>query len=150
MAICELVTTWVVSMEQVIKTLEDEFSALKNKQLDEITRIAHLKAEQVEALGYIETQLIAEIKTAGFDELSDFQRTINQVCPDTEATRAITALTRTAQQANQRNGMLLSSMIRLNEYGLNLLTGKVDFNKTYGASGQMNNTPSSTIKLATA
>lgn len=151
MAICDLVVTWVDSMKQVIATLEEEFLALKNKQLDDIVRIAHLKAEQVEALSAIEIQLITQIKAAGFEDLGEFEQTINQVCPDTAAAKIIAPLTREAQQANQRNGVLLSGMIRLNEYGLNLLTGKVDTNKTYSASGQMSNSTSpSTIKLATA
>jgi flagellar biosynthesis/type III secretory pathway chaperone len=148
MTVCQLCDQWVEQLQAFLLTLESEFDALKSNQADLITQIAERKLIQLDEISQTEQALKAKLPNVEASQIGAFLLTN---CTESGASSSLVALTKTIQQANQRNGMLLQSLLRLNEFGLNLLSGKIDAGDTYGASGQVKTaTPISSLKLATA
>lgn len=148
MTVCQLCDQWVEQLQAFLLTLESEFDALKSNQADLITQIAERKLSQLDEMSQTEQALKAKLPSMEASQISVYLLTN---CTESSAAGRLLTLTKSIQQANQRNGMLLQSLLRLNEFGLNLLSGKIDAGDTYGASGQVNTaTPISSLKLATA
>lgn len=148
MTVCQLCNQWVEQLQAFLLTLESEFDALKSNQADLITQIAERKLSQLDEMSQTEQALKAKLPSMEASQISAYLLTN---CTESSAAGRLLTLTKSIQQANQRNGMLLQSLLRLNEFGLNLLSGKIDAGDTYGASGQVNTaTPISSLKLATA
>lgn len=148
MTVCQLCDQWVEQLQAFLLTLESEFDALKSNQADLITQIAEHKLNQLNEISQTEQALKAKLPSIEASQISAYLLTN---CTESLACGRLVTLTQSIQQANQRNGMLLQSLMRLNTFGLNLLTGKVETGDTYGSSGQVKTaTPLSSIKLATA
>jgi flagellar biosynthesis/type III secretory pathway chaperone len=135
-------------MERMTELLDAEFSALTEKEDAAIHRTSEAKESLLIELQQYEKQLLIEAKKTGFDGI-DLAKHIEKHCLEYNANNTL-MLSKQLQQANQRNGALLSAMIRLNEYGLNLLTGKQNKTTVYGSSGHIESSVSTLTKLATA
>ena len=148
MSVCQLCEQWVNQLQAFHLTLESEFDALKSNQAELITQVAEHKLTQLESIRQTEQSLKSSLPNVAAEQINAY---LIKHCSETDAASRLLPLTQSIQQANQRNGMLLQSLMRLNELGLNLLSGKIDTGDTYGASGQVKSaTPISSIKLATA
>lgn len=149
MTVCQLCDQWVEQLQTFLLTLESEFDTLKSNQAEAITSIAELKSRQLDEIIQTEHSLKALLpKDTNIDQIVDY---LSQHCTSSGASSRLLTLTKSIQQANQRNAMLLQSLMRLNEFGLNLLSGKIETGNTYGSSGQVKTgTPISSLKLATA
>jgi flagellar biosynthesis/type III secretory pathway chaperone len=147
MSICQLCDQWVEQLQAFLLTLETEFDALQSNQPDLITQVAELKMIQINQIDHIERQLHAELPQLSSHQILSH---IKNSCQSHSAD-GLVSLSKTIHQLNQRNGMLLQTLVRLNEFGLNLLSGKIESSEVYGASGQVKSvTPLSNITLATA
>jgi flagellar biosynthesis/type III secretory pathway chaperone len=147
MSICQLCDQWVEQLQAFLLTLETEFDALQSNQPDLITQVAELKMIQINQIDHIERQLHAELPQLSSHQILSH---IKNACQSHSAD-GLVSLSKTIHQLNQRNGMLLQTLVRLNEFGLNLLSGKIESSEVYGASGQVKSvTPLSNITLATA
>jgi flagellar biosynthesis/type III secretory pathway chaperone len=147
MTVCQLCDQWVEQLQVFLLTLESEFDALKSNQAELITQVAERKLSQLDEIAQTERTLQLSVP----DMQTDLLSYLLEHCSESASTARLLALTKEIQQANQRNGMLLQGLMRLNEFGLNLISGKIDTANTYSASGQVNSsTPISSIKLATA
>lgn len=148
MSVCQLCDQWVEQLNEFLLTLESEFNALKSNHADLITQVAQRKLSQLDGISQTERALQAVLPDIPASQIGAY---VLIHCPQSIASSRLVPLTKEIQQANQRNGMLLQSLMRLNEFGLNLLSGKIDSGDTYGVSGQVNTaTPISSLKLATA
>lgn len=148
MSICQLCDQWVDQLQAFLLTLESEFDALKSNQAELITQVAESKLQQLNEFSQTEKALQAAFPDIEANQL--VQHLITH-CSQHPSTKQLMQVSVEIQKANQRNGMLLQSMMRLNEFGLNLLSGKIDTGDTYGASGQVKSAASTkSLKLATA
>lgn len=149
MTLCETVTHWITSIDELINLLDSEFEALKQKNREAIENIATQKADKLAQFQTLEKNIHEQLALTISDSSLSFSQKLSLACP----TLCLDTLKQQAnllQQNNQRNGMLLQGMIRLNEYGLALLSGKSEGSTTYDAGGQVQQKQHSLSKLATA
>lgn len=148
MTVCQLCDQWVAQLNRFLLTLEEEFVVLKRNEADAITSIAERKLQLLNQLSETERSLLTFKNTS---EDTSITQWLLSSCPNLDSVKQLSALSEQIKLANQRNGMLLQSLMRLNEFGLNLLSGKINSQDTYGASGQLKaTTPISSLTLATA
>lgn len=148
MTVCQLCDQWVTQLTTFLLTLEEEFVVLKRNEADAIATIAERKLHLLSQLSETESALLKFNDLAAGMSVTDW---LLSACPHNPSAQQLSALSEQIQRANQRNGMLLQSLMRLNEFGLNLLSGKIKKQDTYGAKGQLNATTSiSSLTLATA
>ncbi|MBD3767298.1 MAG: flagellar protein FlgN [Gammaproteobacteria bacterium] len=149
MTVCQLCDQWVEQLQTFLLTLESEFDTLKSNQAEAITSITELKSRQLDEIIQTEDSLKALLpKDTNINQIVDY---LSQHCTSSAASSRLLTLTKSIQQANQRNAMLLQSLMRLNEFGLNLLSGKIEIGNTYGSSGKVKTgTPISSLTLARA
>jgi flagellar biosynthesis/type III secretory pathway chaperone len=148
MSICHICDQWVEQLNAFHLTLELEFDALKGNHAELIMQTAERKMAQLDQLGQTETLLLSSLPELSMAQLSHH---LLEHCPQKSDQPALLALIQKIKQTNQRNAVLLQSMMRLNEFGLNLLSGRIDTGDTYGSTGQVNSaTPISSLTLATA
>jgi flagellar biosynthesis/type III secretory pathway chaperone len=148
MELCNTTQLWVANMRAMLVLLDAEFSALKEKKQEAILLTSREKEALLAELSAQEKNLLDSAQATGFTGHDLFEH-IARHCGQ-EWAQSTLETSQQVQQANQRNGALLQSMIRLNEHALNLLTGKQPKVNTYGASGQIETSVSQLTKLATA
>lgn len=140
----------MTSMDTMLVLLNAEFSALTQKENEAIVQTTQDKEALLAILTQLESMLLQCAKETGFEN-KDLAQHIAKLCPNDIDAQTMRDLSKNVQLANRRNGMLLQSMIRLNEHGINLLTGKQPSVSTYSASGRKAASASSNLtKLATA
>jgi flagellar biosynthesis/type III secretory pathway chaperone len=149
-SICTLTQQWMTSMKTMLVLLDAEFLALTKKEHEAIIQTTRDKEALLSILTQLDNMLLQGAKETGFDNTALAEH-IAKLCPNDCDAQVMRDISKNVQQANQRNGMLLQSMIRLNEHGINLLTGKQPSVNTYSASGRKAASLSSNLtKLATA
>lgn len=148
MTICQLCDQWVSQLTRFELLLNEEFDVLKHNNADSITQMAERKLQLLTQLSETESALMAYKTPVSDVKVADW---LVSQCPNSASVQQLNHLSEQIQRANQRNGMLLQSLMRLNEFGLNLFSGKIKNQDTYGAKGQLNaTTPISSLTLATA
>lgn len=146
---CQLLTQWSEQLNAFLLTLDQEFEAFKSNQAERIGEVAHLKSNQLDLLIQTEQALVACSTTK--PEAGNLADWLTSICDQQTLISRIINVTQDIQRNNQRNAMLLQNLMRLNEFGLSLLSGKIKTHDTYGASGQLSaTTPISSLTLATA
>lgn len=146
---CQLLTQWSEQLNAFLLTLDQEFEAFKSNQAERIGEVAHLKSNQLDLLIQTEQALVACSTTK--PEAGHLADWLTSICDQQTLVSRIINVTQDIQRNNQRNAMLLQNLMRLNEFGLSLLSGKIKTHDTYGASGQLSaTTPISSLTLATA
>lgn len=143
MSACQLSAQWQQSFQALIDVLAAEFEALKQNNVEQIMPIIEQKSVLVAQTEQLEKQLLNQLSLADHKQLFDH---LSAHCQNTEALKV---LTKQAHDDNYRNGMLLQNMIRLNEYGLSILSGQAGQDKIYGAYGQLKSAEAQ-LTLATA
>lgn len=148
MSLCQLCEQWVEQLNHFLLTLEDEFVVLKSSDADAIAITTERKKALLTQLSHTESALLQLRNSKEQTQIVDW---LVSSCPDSASVKQLVGLSERIKSANQRNAMLLQSLMRLNEFGLNLLSGKISTQDTYGASGQLKSaTPISSLTLATA
>lgn len=148
MSLCQLCDQWVEQLNEFLLTLETEFVVLKSRDADAIVATAERKMTLLTQLSHTESALLKHLNST---EQTQIVNWLMSTCPNSASVNQLIGLSERIKSANQRNAMLLQSLMRLNEFGLNLLSGKISSQDTYGASGQLKNaTPISSLTLATA
>lgn len=131
MSITSLYAQWLAAIQALIALLDQEFDALKARDIEQINQCTAHKTILVDQTQAYEQQLLAILNLKTSEQLLEYLRAQG------DNVDQLTQLARQAHEKNQRNGMLLQSMIRLNEYGLGILSGKIGQDDTYSASGQL-------------
>jgi flagellar biosynthesis/type III secretory pathway chaperone len=125
------------SFEAMIALLEAEHKIIRTRDMDALVAITQEKetmAKQLELLGQI---LIRELKLSGdANSSAKLLDLVGAHCKtDSMLATSLKANSAKVQELNNRNGILLQSIMRVNEQSLNILTGRSAGVMTYQASG---------------
>lgn len=135
-------------LTQLGQTLENEYTALAENDLDRIVQAAHDKNRLFEFLEDLEKERHALLLSAGLDFDSSgimayLQRDTSQTKHEAAAIwQQIGALTQQCRKQNQINGIILEKNRRRTEKALAILKGQTPQTTTYTASGETCHTQS--------
>ena len=125
--------------EAMVALLESEHQIIRSRDTDALATVTHEKetlAKQLELLGQ---QLIRELKLSDAiqNNTSKLLTLVDTYCSQDDQTLAqsLRKLSAKVQELNNRNGILLQSVMRINEQSLNILTGRSTKPMTYQSSG---------------
>jgi len=143
MPFCQRAQQLKASFERMNELLAQEHEALRAKDLDAIERISSDKNTQAQELDIIGKTMMREAGiTAETSNDTSMTETIMIRCGDAQLAADIKQLAAEVQFANNRNGVLLHGMMRINEQTLNIITGRSDKVTTYQSGGQLKSTGS--------
>lgn len=137
---CDKAVELKTAFQQMIELLEREHSAIRTRDTDALSQLTTDKAQLAKNLELIGNTIIRELKlTVNSDNANKLVALIKAHCPQEGLSDTLREASAKVQQLNNRNGILLQSMMRINEQSLNILTGRPSKIDTYQASGQIKN-----------
>jgi flagellar biosynthesis/type III secretory pathway chaperone len=130
----------------MMSLLEAEHQAIRTRETDVLAEVTQQKAQLAKRLEILGQTLIRELRLSA--DMSDNNKLLALVgahCQQQhpQLAKTLKESAEKVQELNNRNGILLQSVMRINEQSLNILTGRSERVATYQSSGQLKSEQSS-------
>jgi flagellar biosynthesis/type III secretory pathway chaperone len=136
---CDKAVELKKTFEAMIALLESEHQIIRSRDTDALSSVTHDKEELAKQLERIGQSLIRELRLSSNTPDTDKLLALVSVhcANDPTLAQSLKESSAKVQELNNRNGILLQSIMRINEQSLNILTGRSERIMTYQASGQL-------------
>jgi flagellar biosynthesis/type III secretory pathway chaperone len=128
------------TFEAMIALLEIEHRVIRSRDTEVLSSITLEKEQLAKSLELQGYAIIRELRlTADTPTSSKLVSMVEAFCGDSypDLAQNLKNYSEKVQELNNRNGILLQSMMRINEQSLNILTGRSAKVTTYQSSGQL-------------